>query len=265
MVKNIILDGRTNGVAIFLSGKNEILMYKTKDQELVPKLFRSVKLAKIYLKNEFNIVSPKDYYLLFVIEGQRFDYEKSGYYNDHYIIYDDKSDDIIRYNIYEEVNDKIIALGYLSFYNAENNDEIEKEEKQRVQKNIFRQTRNALQELLIRNNKQYEKIYKDANGHLCLNLKHSSGAIHICFNNQLIKLNQKRKEQGIRCYPFEKNINGYSSLYCYLTKDVFEPDKFETAEKLKISIDNLIEILNEIEPESNPHFIPVDFKGEIRL
>lgn len=257
----VSLDGRKNGVAIFLQTEQNMVKCR-KDQQVVDKLFRSVNLAKIFLKVALGITDPRDYSLVFVIDGRKFGYIESGFYNNHYIIYDrDPEKEPVKYIVSEGESDQVVKLGYLVFENNPDTDE-PKDQRQLFQKSILNNTKSKIQEMMLEN-RYFEKVSKDPNGHICAQLKFSSAKIHICMNPQLIKLNQERKQKQIRCLPFDKNIDTYSSLYCYITKDVHECDGFGSAELAIEYLDELVTRLQEINKEI--YFYAVEFKGEIRV
>lgn len=258
---NISLDGRKNGIAIFLQNDQKMLKCK-KDQQTVDKLFRSVKLAKVFLNVALKTVNPRDYSLLFVIDGKKFGFEESGFYNDHYIIYDrDIEDNIIKYVVSEGESDQVIDLGYLVPITSPSADD-QKEKRQAYQKIILNYVKTTLRHMMLEN-KYFEKITKDKYGHICAELKLSSAKIHICTNAQLIKLNQLRKQNQIRCLPFEKNIDTYSTLYYYITKDVHECEGFGSAELAKEYLNALVDRISFMEEEFC--LKPVEFKGDIRV
>lgn len=268
MIKNekyVSLDGRNNGVVIYLNERQKLLEFRNEESVLVPKLFRSIKLAKIFLREILEITNPRDYSVLFSIDGLKYGLEEAGFENGYYIIYSKNpdSEEITKYYISEEVNDRVIEIGYLSFYDAQNSF-LEKSERQQVQKEIYRITRDVIQEMLL-NNTYFEKVCKCDDGHLCCNVKFSSAKIHIYHNDRLINLNQERKNNGIRCLPFMKEIDCWSSLYYCVTKDVYEPDKFGSAH---IGVEYLHEIMERIkafDPNLNASLVPIEFKGDIRL
>lgn len=257
--EKIILDGKKYGVAVFLKDKQQYLLFKNENTpEGVPKLFRSVELAKVFLKRAKGIFNPRKYELYISLDGKLFHFNEVGYYNGHFIIYDSEKD--IQFFVDEGKNERVLKLGYLIFYDALNS-KIEKELAQTVQKEIFRAVKEQIQQSML-DNIYLSKIFKDQNGHLSCSIKFSTAKIHICYNSQIIHLNQMRKENGIRCLPFDKDVDSNSSLYCYITKDVFEPDVFESEKTAEKFLENIVEKIN---PELNCSFYNVDFKGDIRL
>lgn len=258
---NISLDGRKNGIAVFLQNDQKMVKCK-KDQQTVDKLFRSAKLTKVFLNVALKTVNPRDYSLLFVIDGKKFGFEESGFYNDHYIIYDrDTEGNIIKYAVYEGESDQVLDLGYLVPTTAPSVDD-QKEKRQAYQKIILNYVKTTLRYMMLEN-KYFEKITKDKYGHICAELKLSSAKIHICTNAQLIKLNQLRKQNQIRCLPFEKNIDTYSTLYYYITKDVHECEGFGSGELAKEYLNALVDRISFMEEEFC--LKPVEFKGDIRV
>lgn len=268
MIKNekyVSLDGRNNGVAIYLNKRHKFLEFKNEKSVLIPKLFRSIKLAKIFLRENLDIGDPREYSILFLIDGLKYGLEEAGIENEYYVVYskDPETKETTKYYISEEVNDRVIEIGYLSFYDAQNSF-LEKSERQQVQKDIYRATRNAIQDMLLENT-YFEKVCKSNDSHLCCYLKFSSAKIHIYHNDTLINFNQERKKDGIRCLPFMKDIDGWSSLYYCVTKDVYEPDKFGSAHRGVEYLHDIVELLKQTNPELNVSLVPVEFKGDIRL
>lgn len=258
--KKIVLDGVTNGIAIYLMDQKDFIRTKAKKVWL----FKSMQLAKAFAANRFHAVNPKQY-LISIVVGEDIVEFDSVYYDSEKNNYQFCLNSV--YYIAEEINtEQVLHLGYIIFDEPGEIEDLENNKgKIKKQKELYRCIRNAISEIVQLPALGIRQISKDANGHLCLSIANSTAKVHICYNNQIMNLNQKRKEQSIRCLPYEKDKDKFTTFYIYSTKDMSESDGFEPNEKgLKI-INLLIDFIDAKYPDTKPRFSEVEFHGIIIL
>ena len=85
-------------------------------------------------------------------------------------------------------------------------------------------------------------------------------------NAALMTLNQDRRELGLRCLPFIKQMDRYLTFYVYTTKDVSESDKIKAKDKTDIILnDGIISILEHDHNDAEIKYVPVEYSGFIEL
>lgn len=227
-IKNVKLDGKQYGVIVYLYELKDYL--RSADKTL--KLFKSVELAKVYIASN-NIRNPHKYRLMFSLNDRIIDFMIAQKINNGYELYIND----MKYVLEEGGSDKVIEIGYLNFEESD--------------KKFINQTYRTVKELASKVARTYDintptlsSVAKDKNKHLCCNVKDSTAKIHICYNSQIMDLNQKRKEKETRCIPYEKSMDKYGSLFFYVTKDVSEPPEIEGLVKSRYIISQIIESLN---------------------
>ena len=258
------LDGKTAGIIIKI-GED---YYKDGKGNLY--LFKSLDLAKTYLARDKKIYNPKDYKIYILIKEN--DNEEILDYNnmiDYEGIYYYITENAKSYFISPIIKNEISRIGYFVF---EDGDKIlsDKEYGKKRNKEIYNYIVKALSDMVLNSylpmsKPSIEYISKDENGHLFAKMKNSTVKIHICLNNQIMDLNQYRKDNNIRCLPYDKNMDKYLSIYTYITKDMAEPKKFKSEIYGQSIQDDLITYINNYYPESEPRYIGIQFNGKITL
>ena len=88
----------------------------------------------------------------------------------------------------------------------------------------------------------------------------------ILLNKKLVALNQTRKEKGEFCFKYTKNLDKYTSLYVYATRDTEEPRDSDSIHKVETLLEWMIEDLKEYDETihtlkiDNAH--PIDVKED---
>lgn len=97
------------------------------------------------------------------------------------------------------------------------------------------------------------------NKHIYVNIKNSTEKIHILYNSQIMDINMIRKENGLRCIPYDKSMDKFCTIFIYSTKD--KDDKSE--EKFHELMHDIYSILIENYSNLNPRFKVVNYNGTI--
>lgn len=249
------LDGKTNGICVFLKESNKFL--RNKDHSL--RLYRSIELAKADLAH-LGYCNPKSYKFSIFLgeEKDPIDLDYTSFIDGYFQFYTKEG----KYYVQEAMKEKVIRLGYIVFNNGDQKCS-DKHQAREYTRDLFNAVKSIISEIAYYQTK-IEKIYKDDYSLVC-KLKNSSARIHICYNNKIIDLNQKRKDDGIRCLPYDKSKDFYQTIYVYCTKDLHEPDYHKPEEIVNATVDQIMEYLKEDIPEACPHFSDVEFKGNITL
>ena len=144
--------------------------------------------------------------------------------------------------------------------------EIEKKYGIKRQKELMNIVSDICTDILCKNDDiTIDKIVKKSSKELILRLKGSSGRIHIMSNSHLMDINQERKEEGNRAFPFVKQMDKFTTLYVFITKDKSEPFRINTDDNINILLNCIVESLQVNIPETNPKYIPVEYNGYINL
>ena len=258
MNKEYELNGLTTGFALWVFAKEDFL----KNSEGKRYLFKSLDLAKVYAANDANIKNPYDYKVWLILEDEEIDFDVVEEFEGYYEYFSEST----RHFIIPKKKDEVLKLGYFVFENGDRT-LTDKEYGRKRGRELYGYIREALSDLIKYPYRipAIDSIYRDSNGHMCASLKDSTCKIHVCYNNQIMTLNQERKELGIRCLPYEKSMDKFVTIYTYITKDIFEPKRFENDLKA-IQVQQLIvDFIKEKYPESEPRYIGVNFNGNIFL
>lgn len=252
------LDGRTNGFSMWIFDNNDFI----KNQNGKRMLFKSIELAKAYAFKQFNIHNSYEYKLWIVLDDLEIDYDDIELVNGIYEYYHNSE----IYLISPCIRNLVTRLGYFVFEDGDKK-LTEKEYGKNRSKELFGYIKDALTDL-IKQPSVYpiQIITTDKLGHLCVPIKNSTFKVHICFNHQIMTLNQKRKSEECRCLPYEKSMDKYTTIYTYITKDVSEPKKISESEEEAIKIQEaIINFLSNKYPEIKPKYTGVEFHGNIYL
>ena len=259
--KKIKLDGKRCGfgAAWYDENGNDIFI-RNKDGSF--KLFKNKNSLVSWMINKEKIINPS-LYEIFIDSGNGFliPYDEIEKVDNHYEWYSDCNELFL---FYEEQETKVLQLGYFVFEKPRQ-ERIPKEEGKQKSKKLYQSCKYALQELLLYPNAPYalDHISSDEFGNICGYLRGNTGQIHICKNIKLIEMNKDRKEKGVRCLPFERDIDIFSSIYVFITRDFSEPNYFETEQKLALTRDVILDILQQEYPDTV--YKPVTFYGTISL
>ena len=269
MSKFVELDGVKNGIAVYLYGNEDFLKGNAiRDEEtrkfiIHPdknKLFKNVESARAFLFSRFNITNPCDYKFYFFLEdGIQIDFDNAEYFPEcgYYEYYHNSGE---CYFIKEENINRVTSIGYFTFadiYPDTTGNTISAKYKEYI--------KNAINEIVKYPDSfpTISKISIDKNGHLVAYVKGTTIQIHILTNSQIMDLNTKRKEYGMRCIPYLKEMDKFKTIYCYITKDNNDFSDNTINQKIDKVIEIIVEVINNHNPEIACSFIPVEFKGVI--
>lgn len=246
----IILDGENNGFVIynlvtqsFITNKNGIV------------LFRNIELAKLYAANVKKLTNPYDYDINISLYGNIIQYDYFEKVDDYYQLFaEDGSEEEVKYFIKPIYNRGINTIGYLVVNNGER--EFDKE-KGSAKSNLY--YRSALESFdkIIKTpsiEPNIESITKDRFG-ICVSLKRSTAKIHVCYNSQIMTINQERKQNGERAFSFDKDMDKYTTLYTFIDIDINEPKWFDGIGKAKQVIEMVASMMkNSVDSIQNCEF-----------
>ena len=259
MIKNefVTLDGENYGITVESVGKKTKFV-SFKDDTV--RIFKNLDIAKIITKD---IVCSNKARYYFYLDGKTVPLDNCIYYNGKYQYIDREEN--IRYIIQEFKEFKTLSVGYLCF---EDGDTVRCEKKYGIkrQKELMNIVSDICTDILCKNDDiTIDKIVKKSSKELILRLKGSSGRIHILSNSHLMDINQERKEEGNRAFPFVKQMDKFTTLYVFITKDKSEPFRINTDDNINILLNCIVESLQVNIPETNPKYIPVEYNGYINL
>lgn len=263
----IKLDGNTTGFAIWVFSKNDFIKGNTKKDEngnIVRdnnsvKLFKNIEAAKAFATS---IGYPNPYqYKLWIFTGDtELDFNDVEYCETYYEGFSNN----IHYFIEPDYVEKIIQIGYFVF-NQYSSEKIDYKAGNKISRELIRYINKAMDRIVKYPNLEpatFDKIARDKYGHLCGYIKGTTGKIHVCTNSQIMDINMSRKDKDLRCIPYEKCMDKFTSIYVYCTKDL--SDTVRNIENAgQELIDLILEILINTYPELNPRFVPVQIKGLI--
>ena len=84
-------------------------------------------------------------------------------------------------------------------------------------------------------------------------------------NSRLMDINQERKEQNLRAIPFLKNMDKFTTMSIFVTKDYLDPINNNSEEKADTIINELIDTLNDNMPELKTKLVNVEFTGYVNI
>lgn len=240
MKKEIItLDGKTSGFAIYNIAAQDFVRNKN---GVV--LFRNIDLAKMYAINVKHMNNPYNYELYIVIMGSDIQYDYFEQVDGMYQFYATCDDVETKYFVKPVVVRNIVKVGYLVVNNGER---VFDKDKGLAKSNLYYNAAiDALYKLIqtpsIEPN--ISSVGKDKYG-VYATLKKSTAKIHICYNSQIMTINQNRKVDGLRAFRFDKEMDKYTTLYVFIDIDVSEPDWFEGIDQAQQIINMIAESMVE--------------------
>ena len=265
MIKDVYLDGETNGIAALVTytnnGNRRFICSKSqnnKDQEI--RLFPNLEVAKAVAKTLNNIQEYIEYY--FSIDGRMYSLADS-----HQLSYKKwmtiDNGEIIR--IYEDTANKGYKFGYIVFENGDEK-QCDKRYGNQRQKELSKLICDTFKELIISLNltddfgitsvykfKRNSKVY----------IRSCTGKIDVYANSYLMDTNQVRKEDGLKVFPFIKGMDKYLTFYLILSKDITEPIRIDSVERTEFVLSQFEQKLKEEYPELNPHIKFIDYNGYV--
>ena len=260
MIKETItLDGKTSGFAIFNLAAQEFV---TNRNGAV--LFRNIDLARMYAANVKKLNNPYDYEIYINIMGSMIQYDYFEQVDGKYQFYATCDDVETKYFVEPIVIKNIVKVGYLVVNNGER---IFDKDKGLTKSNLYyNEALNALYRIIqtpsIEPN--ISSIGKDKYG-IYATLKKSTAKIHICYNSQIMTINQNRKADGLRAFRFDKDMDKYTTLYVFIDIDVSEPDWFEGIDQAQQIINMVASFMAEKENINSCKFSEVELWKPISL
>lgn len=251
------------GVIVELWGTDEGFVSKPNGDII---LFDNIKVAKVYMINKLGITNPYNYKLYFRISDRDIDIDELMYDKDSkYYIYNSNGEIIY---IKESCTTRVNQIGYFIFNDGDQPHIIDRQEGRAIEQRLLTNVKKVAADYqrYFDCNPSIEGITIDDNMHCTLTIKGTTAAIRICTNGQLVQLNQKRKDDGTRCIPFEK-VDKYNTLFTYITIDDAEPEpeQFKGYEKAKALQEIIVEYLKDYYPEDSPRYHRVTFNGDLYL
>ena len=229
--ETIILDGKNNGFCIYSIPAQDYIRNKAGNILM----FRNIDLARVFAANARKLFNPYDYSLYISCYDSVIDYEFFEYIDGCYQLY---ADGDIKYFIKPIINRNVERIGYLVFNGGER--EFDKDKGISKSNTYHKAVLEVLDEMVKRpmDNPTIESIKKDKFG-ICAQVKFSTTKIHICYNSQIMTINQNRKLNGMRAFRFDKDMDKYTTLYCFIDIDASELGWFEGVTKAQQILNNI--------------------------
>lgn len=265
-IKEIILDGIHNGIGIQYMdsiGNEKYVVHKSTKTNEKPnwtiRLYKQFRTARIVARSIAGS-NPRSYY--FFIGDKQFSFDFAQRIDDHWEI---QTLDCL-YKIYEDNNVSAYDFWYFVFDNGDKN-RYEKEYGNSKQYELLDIVTAEGQKIMMENNLiSINRIIRKNKSEVIFHVKNSSACIHILLNKKLVALNQTRKEKGEFCFKYTKNLDKYTCLYVYATRDTEEPRDSDSIHKVQTLLQLMVEDLKEYDETihtlkiDNAH--PIDVKED---
>ena len=259
------LDGVKNFITVYNhKGVNTYpLKYKKSSTDSIR--FTSMELARTAAEAVFGGPNDKVSYKVTIATktgSREYNMARAMNVDGYFQLYDTHRN--IKYYIKETTRPKVRWIGYISLDNGFNERKDKNYGIQRA-KSLFAAIEYASQRLLLANETDsINKVVKESTREYTLYVKNSTAKIHIMDNGSIMDKNQRRKEKGERVLPFEKNVDKFLTVYCYITAEHNEMKFFNSAEKSLDILERLIEdIYNNVEDMETIELVQVNFEGYI--
>jgi hypothetical protein len=261
---SVELDGINNGIIVeqrCSNGKKKIIS----DKAGGPRLFKNLDVAMTnahYLLDKEN----GDIDFLFKLGSKKFRVADSQIIKDICQLYD--SENAIKYNIKEDNMQKVVKLGYIV---TEKGDTVRCDKQYGVKqvKKLLEYARDIGFGILCENMDISFTRIERGNYRYTFSIKNSTGKINIVTNSKLMDINQDRKQVDIRCLPYLKEMDKFTTLYIYATKDPAETPKANTDEAINKLIEYIVNDFNYYyfnnEDDDEVFFKEVEFNGYISI
>lgn len=254
------LNGTTNGIAImvnYLNNKKPKFIC-TKDNKV--RLFNNLSVAKTVAKTVTGIERKIKYFI--VLGDKMYPVEDSYKSNSgRYKIVDTESNQII--TVAEKIDFKATNFSYIVF---ENGDTIRCDKKYGYNRSseLFEALIGSIQMVFIENQTEYGidhiEVFKSE---IVVKLKNCTAAIHIHTNSNIMDLNQIRKEEKEKVFPFVKEMDKFLTFYCYISRDISEPLRIKSEQKALEQLKLIVDKVAELYPETPVKLSNIEYSSYI--
>lgn len=137
------------------------------------------------------------------------------------------------------VKDRVISVGYFSFGWDPTERVEDREEGKKISKKNSKMVQDAIS-YLVRKGELSPRV-KDYNGHSANRLPGTTIRIRTIKCCELVKINEFRKSIGLKCLPFDKDLDRWKSIYFIFTIDVNDPynDKELNNKMIDVTLTNI--------------------------
>lgn len=223
-------------------------------------VFDNLELVKMYMINYMNTIF-RDYSVYIMVDDVYIPLDSAQKISDYYEFYVDGE----KYRAIENLTRRVIYIGYFIFENGDCERTLDSKIGNNKQKDFMNIIKSTITNYMIHNNGIVESIKLDDPecGNYRVTFKNSTLNLHLCFNNKVMKINQTRKENGLKCIPFDKDMDKFTTIYVYATKNNHEPVSYGSLGIAKNIIYTIAENLVNERYDLNPKFTNVDFHGNV--
>lgn len=172
-------------------------------------------------------------------------------------------DNSIKYVFKELTTESVTSLGYIVFNNGDSVRIDSNKESADLSKMLMEYCREAIDGIMTTSNIIKKYYMNEFNHHIKIELADCQESIYICYNGQIMKTNQERKDRGVRCLPYERSMDKFLTIYIYSTMEYIPGFKYNM--RYKEFIDLLISKLRENHVEDLPKYSNIKFEGRIYL
>lgn len=257
------LDGITTGIAILVTysdTKKRRFLQVMKNDNLQIRLFNNLKTAKSVARTIIGIEQNETEYYI-VLNDKKYSLKTAHYFSTNYFrIFDKDTNEMI--DIVEKLSYRASRFSYIVFDHGDKirYDKNEGKEKRAI---YFNDIARAI-EMAFAENEEYGIEYIDTyRSEFSIHLRNSSACVHICTNSNIMDINQIRREDGEKVYPFVKSMDKFTTFYAYVSKDTSEPIKMESEVKAYELLEKIADYLTIVNPDSEVFLKSLDYRGYI--
>ena len=263
---SVNLDGEKNGIIVeqVVNGKKRVIADKSGGNNRA-RLFKNLDVAKVNARYLLSNEDKVNYY--FKINKDRYNISEAQKAGDIYQIYDMEKE--VKFIITEDKSAKVLELGY---YITENGDTVRCDKQYGIKrvKKLLEFARDIASGILFENGKCAISSIRRESYEYVISVKNSTVKIHILTNSKLMDINQARKADGIRCLPYLKEMDKFTTLFVYTTKDPAETSKSNAENIAKTLVEEyILEDFNYYyfnnEDDIKVRFTEVEFNGYISV
>lgn len=254
----IEFNGTTNGIAIMITYSNTKKRRFLTDKEKKIRLFNNLKVARTVAHTITNI-DKTEYYI--ILGDKQYPLSSAYKHGESYRLLDKETNEIIV--VREKLEYRGSDFCYIVFENGDT-DRCDKKYGYKRTNELFTAIAQSIEMAFIDNFDEYGIEYTDKyKGEFVIHLRGCTGAIHISTNSNLMDINQCRKDEGEKVFPFNKDMDKFLTFYTYISRDVSEPLRFKSEEKCKKQLQRIVELLQYMYPEAYPKLVSINYKNFI--